>query len=63
MIPLACFYMDKISGRMHKKLLEERFSLGNDLLAFIVCSVLRRGNRILDCEQLFCGGFYEKQLL
>lgn len=44
----ACFYVDNISGRMHKKLLEERFSLGNDLLAFTVCSILRGENRILD---------------
>lgn len=38
----------KISGRMHKKLLEERFPLENDLLTFIICYVLRRENRILD---------------
>lgn len=47
MIPSSsvCFYMDKISERTHKKLLEERFSLESDLLTFInkICCVLKVG--------------------
>lgn len=53
--PHACFYMDKISERMHKKLLEERFSLENDLLVFKVCS--REGKQNSGCvRRFFCGG-------
>lgn len=56
--------MDTVSGRMRKKLLEEKFSLENDLYWSLQSALFSGGKtEFWIWEQLFFWSVYEKKLL